>query len=162
MHAYTLPPTQLVYRHRIVEYKAGFPHDMSYVDLRYPAMRFSGNARDILPFIKNALYSNENGLSCKAFAKLMDLPKSTVYDRLQTLLRNGTVQRHMERDGGYSAYVYQIATANPNPIRRSPYYWWKRCPSCGDDRKLRRMASGNYEHWCGCGHFQVISKEEVK
>lgn len=109
-----------------------------------------------------ALKSRQAAFTRLELANQTGLSKSTVANHIEDLVQRGLVLRERETMDGRVVYLYRLPTATPNPIRRSPYYWWKRCPSCDADRKLRRMASGNYEHWCRCGHFQVISKEMVK
>jgi DNA-binding HxlR family transcriptional regulator len=161
MHAYTL---SIAYP--IVEYKAALPSKQvtARLETRGGKAAFSslsGNRRrNIVETLEIAL----KPLSLKEIADTIKMPKSTVRDKANALLRHGVIQRVSLLNNGRKTHYYSIAkTRDLNSIWRTRCFVWQHCPLCGAKRRLRRQPTGEYLRWCRCGaKSELISQERIK
>lgn len=128
--------------------------------------RFCGQVLD-------KLQSQKVLMTRKQIAQVIGVSKPTVKTILDRLVSEGAVIETKLMQGKMPYYAYEIApifqavndmkdtTAHPLGIWRTACYTWRVCPSCGAKRKLRRLPSGDWLHWCGEHHSEILSKEIV-
>ena len=167
MHAYTLTgPNHLVYKHRIAEYKQSStpksPIDLPLVRISTLVVAFLREITYKQAQVLKTLQKSKGAKSRNWLAKACHRGRDTIQHDIDALVSMGKLVVYPMTYKGREVYRYSLPTVAADDIRRSPYYWWKRCPSCHADRRLKRLATGNYLHWCRCGHEMIVNKETVR
>lgn len=156
MHAYSLTAPTLAEAFRVGILPGRISVEVPYAPLGTGQVRFNRNTRPNTHAVLKTLSSGE-AYSRAKIAQDAELSKNAVRHEVEKLVQ----ERRLQKTVSGNTYLYSLPNASYDSIRRSPCYWWKRCPSCNADRKLRRLNSGNWQHWCGCGHEMIISREVV-